>query len=132
MTATTPWRASSLRTACGRGTSHSSLRERAHASTLHPLFFFLTRRPPPRSTLFPYTTLFRSFVNSVGEALVPAEIAEWRDILRDDLLRGPLGDAAHHPEASADVVRADRRARFDAIRGVLGGDRKSTRQNSSH
>src|SRR6266571_8403798 len=24
------------------------------------LFFFLTVRPPPRSTLFPYTTLFRS------------------------------------------------------------------------
>src|SRR5690242_21453842 len=25
------------------------------------LFFFLLLRPPPRSTLFPYTTLFRSF-----------------------------------------------------------------------
>src|SRR5205085_12345595 len=25
-----------------------------------PLFFFLMLRPPPRSTLFPYTTLFRS------------------------------------------------------------------------
>src|SRR5262249_57976875 len=25
-----------------------------------PLFFFLIIRPPPRSTLFPYTTLFRS------------------------------------------------------------------------
>src|SRR5437867_6643891 len=24
------------------------------------IFFFLTIRPPPRSTLFPYTTLFRS------------------------------------------------------------------------
>src|SRR3712207_8683222 len=27
-------------------------------------FFFLMIRRPPRSTLFPYTTLFRSFVNS--------------------------------------------------------------------
>src|SRR5438874_13641707 len=26
------------------------------------LFFFLMLRPPPRSTLFPYTTLFRSHV----------------------------------------------------------------------
>src|SRR5206468_11873550 len=26
----------------------------------HFLFFFLLIRPPPRSTLFPYTTLFRS------------------------------------------------------------------------
>src|SRR5437879_9782710 len=27
---------------------------------LSPLFFFLIIRPPPTSTLFPYTTLFRS------------------------------------------------------------------------
>src|SRR5205814_10451625 len=27
---------------------------------LRPSFFFLLLRPPPRSTLFPYTTLFRS------------------------------------------------------------------------
>src|SRR5262249_60701855 len=27
---------------------------------LYSLFFFLMIRPPPRSTLFPYTTLFRS------------------------------------------------------------------------
>src|SRR6266542_5720540 len=29
-------------------------------SPRHPLFFFLMIRRPPRSTLFPYTTLFRS------------------------------------------------------------------------
>src|SRR5256885_5210102 len=28
--------------------------------TSHPRFFFLMIRRPPRSTLFPYTTLFRS------------------------------------------------------------------------
>src|SRR5205807_9092312 len=27
-----------------------------------PLYFFLMRRPPPNSTLFPYTTLFRSYL----------------------------------------------------------------------
>src|SRR5438874_1608441 len=34
------------------------------------LFFFLTTRPPPTSTLFPYTTLFRSLqlvVAAVGQ-----------------------------------------------------------------
>src|SRR5207249_6746979 len=31
-------------------------------SPLYPLFFFLLLRPPPRSTLFPYTTLFRSII----------------------------------------------------------------------
>src|SRR5206468_7882518 len=30
--------------------------------TFSSLFFFLMLRPPPRSTLFPYTTLFRSSV----------------------------------------------------------------------
>src|SRR5256885_13027669 len=30
------------------------------------LFFFLMIRRPPRSTLFPYTTLFRSFQNDGG------------------------------------------------------------------
>src|SRR5438093_5506907 len=34
-----------------------------------PFFFFLMIRPPPRSTLFPYTTLFRSTLIS---AVVPA------------------------------------------------------------
>src|SRR5438876_11696265 len=29
------------------------------------IFFFLLIRPPPRSTLFPYTTLFRSRASSV-------------------------------------------------------------------
>src|SRR5438270_3724285 len=29
----------------------------------HSIFFFLLIRPPPRSTLFPYTTLFRSRVS---------------------------------------------------------------------
>src|SRR5690242_20847945 len=36
---------------------HSSLRPQANST---PLFFFLMIRRPPRSTLFPYTTLFRS------------------------------------------------------------------------
>src|SRR2546430_11426863 len=30
----------------------------------YPLFFFLMIRQPPRSTLFPYTTLFRSLAGS--------------------------------------------------------------------
>src|SRR5438045_9229937 len=33
------------------------------------IFFFLMIRPPPRSTLFPYTTLFRSIVERVVDHL---------------------------------------------------------------
>src|SRR5438876_4877957 len=40
-------------------------------ASLLPVFFFLTSRPPPRSTLFPYTTLFRS---------QGAEVLNWRDL----------------------------------------------------
>src|SRR5262249_62269445 len=41
---------------------HSSLLLRTCSSLLPPnsFFFFLMIRRPPRSTLFPYTTLFRS------------------------------------------------------------------------
>src|SRR5256886_6109654 len=37
------------------------------------LFFFLMIRRPPRSTLFPYTTLFRSGAQSLGERARPDE-----------------------------------------------------------
>src|SRR3712207_7055750 len=43
-------------------------------------FFFLMIRRPPRSTLFPYTTLFRSFrlkdATALGRAPVPIEEVE--------------------------------------------------------
>src|SRR2546430_16311209 len=34
----------------------------------YPLFFFLMIRRPPRSTLFPYTTLFRSYSATTARA----------------------------------------------------------------
>src|SRR5689334_24787089 len=37
------------------------------------LFFFLMIRRPPRSTLFPYTTLFRSLQDEAQRALVLVE-----------------------------------------------------------
>src|SRR3712207_7702801 len=52
------------------------------------LFFFLMIRRPPRSTLFPYTTLFRSLYREVREYFLknplrdsggrPIPIPEWR------------------------------------------------------
>src|SRR5437867_8170241 len=71
-------------------------------------FFFLMIRRPPRSTLFPYTTLFRSLGGLSGERL-------------------DLG--SHDREALAGIAGA---RRLDG--GVEGEqiDRKSTRLNSSH
>src|SRR2546426_6666078 len=68
-------------------------------------------RPPPRSTLFPYTTLFRSRDVSGSRPTVP----------------GGLPGA----EPVADRV-VGRVARPDGGRLYLQLDRKSTRLNSSH
>src|SRR5207249_5908804 len=48
-----------------------------------PDLFFLTIRPPPRSTLFPYTTLFRSElagVPFVGAGVLGSAIAMDKDV----------------------------------------------------
>src|SRR3712207_7157964 len=41
-------------------------------------FFFLMIRRPPRSTLFPYTTLFRSSLHLIGTALLLVALYHWR------------------------------------------------------
>src|SRR5258707_13816316 len=43
----------------------------------HFFFFFLMIRRPPRSTLFPYTTLFRSWV-AIGQNAIPPAIEDCR------------------------------------------------------
>src|SRR5437879_12368492 len=67
-------------------------------------FFFLLIRRPPRSTLFPYTTLFRS------DPVEPLE----------DQVEAPVGEVVLHP------LIVDPRA------PRASPDRKSTRLNSSH
>src|SRR2546427_10127238 len=66
------------------------------------LFFFLMIRRPPRSTLFPYTTLFRSapFVVLIG-ANMPSVLAEISFLTnpRDErLLRRPERSEEHTSE----------------------------------
>src|SRR5256885_3165878 len=51
-----------------------------HAANLFLFFFFLMIRRPPRSTLFPYTTLFRSAVTCSGmflSRLSSASFSAW-------------------------------------------------------
>src|SRR5256886_8237910 len=79
-------------------------------------------RRPPRSTLFPYTTLFRSRVANVG--VVPAEMPVFATV----------GGLRKH----ADVLGETRRQEYghlvdrDIVVGAEMRDRKSTRLNSSH
>src|SRR5256885_12186361 len=76
-------------------------------------------RRPPRSTLFPYTTLFRSPEPFEVGALVQLTLAPQElGVLVGDEWAGAL--AARHLERQRRQVRA------------LEVDRKSTRLNSSH
>src|SRR2546422_1159895 len=84
-------------------------------------FFFLMIRRPPRSTLFPYTTLFRSHKE--------AALAYLDETTDDARLIGAVNTIR------VDGVRligynTDTAGLLDALRD--DGDRKSTRLNSSH
>src|SRR5207253_10960245 len=85
-------------------------------------FFFLMRRRPPISTLFPYTTLFRS---PLGTRVVQES---------QERLRIAPGRWGRNPDAGA--LRRLEQER-DRLVGPAPGqevqvDRKSTRLNSSH
>src|SRR5438034_4843599 len=77
-------------------------------------------RRPPRSTLFPYTTLFRS-VDPRTRRVHDHERPYSRRAARQLVAYG----RAAHP-----AVRLDERRDFGVVRDQ--GDRKSTRLNSSH
>src|SRR3712207_8131954 len=84
-------------------------------------------RRPPRSTLFPYTTLFRSRFGRRQQGLaVLQQPAEGRAV------NGRAAFAAVRVPAAADVL--GRRAQRAAAGRAAGEerDRKSTRLNSSH
>src|SRR5205809_5225033 len=74
-------------------------------------------RPPPTSTLFPYTTLFRSQLALRGVALLAV---------------GQLARQAHRIEDAFSSRHFARLARRFTRPGGLDEDRKSTRLNSSH
>src|SRR3712207_7325637 len=54
-------------------------------------------RRPPRSTLFPYTTLFRSTIKSNGAAYSVAKgFADWGSYPESDLVKGADGRSEEH------------------------------------
>src|SRR2546422_2026282 len=73
-------------------------------------------RRPPRSTLFPYTTLFRSDVQRDGGPK-PDDAGERRD---------------EEAEEFAEGLKFRRRGEHGAEAAGFAADRKSTRLNSSH
>src|SRR3712207_7051862 len=88
-------------------------------------FFFLMIRRPPRSTLFPYTTLFRS-----AELLEVGRVHPRHGLLEG---RGVDGDAGRVLLDEDEELRAQPARRGEQpLPGALPQDRKSTRLNSSH
>src|SRR5437870_8084197 len=86
------------------------------------VFFLLMLLPPPRSTLFPYTTLFRSEDQTLARLAVDHQlkvVADHVDV--------PVGD---QPLAWVDGLEGA--IREGAEIGPVDRDRKSTRLNSSH
>src|SRR5262245_64326203 len=85
----------------------------------HVMFCFFIIRRPPTSTLFPYTTLFRS--------------GEEHGVDHDQQIRLLAGKPRVEREAQP-RGRRHRYERNDPAQAPLGqkGDRKSTRLNSSH
>src|SRR2546430_7100953 len=85
-------------------------------------FFFLMIRRPPRSTLFPYTTLFRSAhkMSEPEQSTALDRIA----LLQSDI-QVKSGDLKTAIQTAASIK--DARVRINALL-----DRKSTRLNSSH
>src|SRR2546429_1025942 len=73
-------------------------------------------RRPPRSTLFPYTTLFRSLLGRADHRF---------------LLPG-LREAARGLHGTTPCCEMVREGRSRRVVPAFAGDRKSTRLNSSH
>src|SRR3712207_8447848 len=86
-------------------------------------FFFLMIRRPPRSTLFPYTTLFRSEDGDDPELRELLTSSERRLEELEDEIR--LAMVEPDPNDEKDVI-------VEVRPGTGGEDRKSTRLNSSH
>src|SRR3712207_8653566 len=86
------------------------------------LFFFLMIRRPPRSTLFPYTTLFRS--SPCGCIAFAADRAHGLI----GVIPSEAKESWTHHERDRREARSARFARND----TTFQDRKSTRLNSSH
>src|SRR5574337_1912308 len=76
-------------------------------------FFFLMIRRPPRSTLFPYTTLFRSLPDKAGESTL---------LSRSGGKKGLRGGGARKPQCSS-------RGR-PGFRGTLGSEEHTSELQS--
>src|SRR3712207_6934495 len=84
-------------------------------------------RRPPRSTLFPYTTLFRSRAECLESCLRSTAALEFQDFEQIVVADSPPPETL---ERIREIVERHDRGRNKLVLASL--DRKSTRLNSSH
>src|SRR3712207_7256954 len=89
------------------------------------LFFFLMIRRPPRSTLFPYTTLFRSARADTIDGNFILDTGAPNLVLNMTYFR-------NYPLAAPDGEKAGVTGAVASVYQTTIKDRKSTRLNSSH
>src|SRR3712207_8162889 len=82
-------------------------------------------RQPPSSTLFPYTTLFRSEGERVEHPDYPLDVSA-------EELRGLYRDLVLVRRWDVEATALQRQGELGIWASLLGQDRKSTRLNSSH
>src|SRR5262249_60608368 len=106
-------------------------------STIHhhsPLCFFLTIRPPPRSTLFPYTTLFRSQLGEAGRTLRTAD-AQRPDGLLPRMRRNGREALEHHVDAPRDERSEEHTSELQSLTNLVCRlllEKKKTDTTTSH
>src|SRR2546422_10341262 len=94
------------------------------------LFFFLMIRRPPRSTLFPYTTLFRSSAVRPAARRLPAAGPGFRPAPRGraTLPRAPSG----HPSNRSEEHTSELQSRLHLVCRLLLEKKKKKRPHRSH
>src|SRR5260370_40444838 len=98
------------------------------------LFFFLMIRRPPRSTLFPYTTLFRSVAHQHRRLDLLVTVLVRMQIQHElhQRPRQPRQRALEHDEPRSRQLGGDVEIHQAERGSSCSRDRKSTRLNSSH
>src|SRR5204863_9302037 len=100
-------------------------------STIYSLFFFLMLPRPPRSTLFPYTTLFRSDTQFFGDGLPRVRFPVCADEAPREAHRGRRRGRAAGPcgQARSEEHTSELQSRRDLVCRLLLEKKKKKKAN---
>src|SRR5207253_9514299 len=92
------------------------------------LFFFLMIRPPPRSTLFPYTTLFRSSVRPLWGAVSISGIGMKGAVAGLSQRSSPVGGGADAGDGRSEEHTSELQSRGHLVCRLLLEKKKENRK----